>query len=414
MNRRLFPAALLCAAAVTFAASPANAAPSPSPSPAASPSASPSPTPTPGPAYGNMKWRELGPATAGGRVTAVTGSASNPKLYVIGSAGGGVWKSENGGQTWDPIFEKETVAAIGAVTLDPTNDATIWVGTGETNPRNDVSYGNGVYKSTDGGEKWTHLGLDGTKQISRIIVDPRNHNHVLVGALGDLFNDSEERGVYLTDDGGKTWTKTLYVSTSSGVSDMAVDPQNPNVVYAGMWHFRRQPWTTTSGGADDGLYKSTDGGKTWTQLKGHGLPEGTVGRIGLAVAPSNPNRVYALVESKDGILFRSDDAGATWTMVSNDTLVNQRPFYFSHVLVDPKNPDKVYGISEALSVSKDGGKKFAAIADSVHVDYHAMWIAPNDPSRMITGEDGGYGLSVDGGANWFFSANLPIGQVYRV
>jgi photosystem II stability/assembly factor-like uncharacterized protein len=361
-----------------------------------------------------MKWREVGPAAAGGRVTAVVGSATNPKLYVIGSAGGGVWKSENGGHTWDPIFEKESVAAIGAVALDPTNDDTIWVGTGETNPRNDVSYGNGLYKSTDGGKTWTHLGLEGTKQISRIIVDPRNHNHVLVGALGDIFADSADRGVYVTEDGGKTWSKTLHVSDASGVSDMAADPQNASVVYAGIWHFRRQAWTTTSGGSDDGLYKSTDGGKTWTKLTGHGLPEGTTGRIGLAVAPSNPNRVYALIESKDGILWRSDDAGANWTMVSNDTLVDQRPFYFSHLAVDPKNPDRVYGISEALSVSTDGGKKFKEIADSVHVDYHTMWIAPNDPTRMITGEDGGYGLSVDGGANWFFSANLPIGQVYRV
>lgn len=361
-----------------------------------------------------MRWREIGPATAGGRVTAVTGSAQNTKLYVIGSAGGGVWKSENSGQTWTPIFEKEAVGAIGAVTLDPTNDDVIWVGTGETNPRNDVSYGNGVYRSADGGKTWTHLGLAATKQISRIIVDPRDHNHVIVGALGDLFNDSTERGVYVTDDGGKTWTKTLYVGPMSGVSDMAYDAEHPNVVYAGIWQFRRQPWTTTSGGPDDGLYKSTDGGKTWTKLTGHGLPTGTTGRIGLAVAPSNGSRVYALIESKEGILWRSDDAGASWTMVSNDTLVNQRPFYFSHITVDPKNADKVYGVSMMLSVSTDGGKKFKAIADGVHVDYHAMWIAPNDPSRMITGEDGGFGLSLDDGANWFFSANLPIGQVYRV
>ena len=416
MNRRLFPAALLCAAAVAFAlAEPAHAAgATPAPSPSATPSASPSPTPTPGPAFGNMKWREIGPASAGGRIAAVTGSATNPKLYVVGSAGGGVWKSENGGQTWDPIFEKEAVGAIGAVTIDPTNDDIIWVGTGETNPRNDVSYGNGIYRSADGGKTWAHLGLTATKQISRVIVDPRNHNHVIVGALGDLFTDSTERGVYVTDDGGKTWSKTLYVGPMSGVSDMAIDPQNPSVVYAGIWQFRRQPWTTTSGGPDDGLYKSTDGGKSWTKLTGHGLPTGTTGRVGLAVAPSNGNRVYALIESKEGILWRSDDAGANWTMVSNDTLVNQRPFYFSHVLVDPKNADKVYGISEMLSVSTDGGKKFKEIADGVHVDYHAMWIAPNDPARMITGEDGGYGLSVDGGANWFFSANLPIGQVYRV
>jgi photosystem II stability/assembly factor-like uncharacterized protein len=361
-----------------------------------------------------MSWREIGPATAGGRVAAVAGSATDPKLYYIGSAGGGVWKSANSGQTWDAVFAKESVAAIGAVTIDPTDNSTVWVGTGEENPRNDVSYGDGVYKSTDGGESWTNMGLQATKQISRILVDPRNHNHVIVGALGDLFNDSEDRGVYVTDDGGKTWKKTLYVGPESGASDMAMDPQNPNVVYAGIWQFQRRPWTFLSGGDADGLYKSTDGGATWTKLTGHGLPTDTTGRIGLAVAPSNGNRVYALIESKQGILWRSDDGGNNWTMTSKNTLVDQRPFYFTHLGVDPKNPDVVYGVSEALSKSTDGGKTFKEIADSVHVDYHAIWIAPNDPTRIITGEDGGFALTLDGGENWFFSANLPISQVYRV
>ncbi len=380
----------------------------------ASPTPTPTPTPTPGPPFSNMNWREIGPATAGGRVAAVAGSATDPKLYYIGSAGGGVWKSANSGQTWDAVFAKEKVSAIGAVTIDPTDNSTVWVGTGEENPRNDVSYGAGVYKSTDGGESWTNVGLAATKQISRILVDPRNHNHVIVGALGDLFSDTEDRGVYVTDDGGKTWKKTLYAGPESGVSDMAMDPQNPNVVYAGIWQFQRRPWTFVSGGDADGLYKSTDGGTTWTKLTGHGLPTDTTGRIGLAVAPSNGNRVYALIESKQGILWRSDDGGTTWTMTSDNTLVDQRPFYFTHLGVDPKNPDVVYGVSEALSKSTDGGKTFKAIADSVHVDYHAIWIAPNDPTRIITGEDGGYALTLDGGDNWFFSANLPISQVYRV
>jgi len=361
-----------------------------------------------------MSWREIGPATAGGRVAAVAGSATDPKLYYIGSAGGGVWKSANGAQTWDPVFAKEDVSSIGAVTIDPTDNSTVWVGTGETNPRNDVTYGDGVYKTTDGGDSWTNVGLKATKQISRILVDPRNHNHVVVGALGDLFNDSEDRGVYVTDDGGKTWKKTLYVGPESGISDMAMDPQNPSVMYAGVWQFQRRPWTFVSGGDADGLYKSTDGGANWTKLTGHGLPTDTVGRIGLAVAPSNGNRVYALIESKQGILWRSDDGGANWTMTSDNTLVDQRPFYFTHLGVDPKNPDIVYGVSEALSKSTDGGKTFKAIADSVHVDYHAIWIAPNDGSRIMTGEDGGYALTQDGGDNWFFSMNLPIGQVYRV
>ncbi|HUZ49356.1 MAG TPA: hypothetical protein VMW12_06380 [Candidatus Dormibacteraeota bacterium] len=417
MNPRFSAAALLCAALSLMWAAPsraATAAPAAKPSAAASPSPKPSPTPTPGPPFSNMNWREIGPAAAGGRVAAVAGSATDPKLYYVGSAGGGVWKSDNSGQTWTAVFAKQKVAAIGAVAIDPTDNNTVWVGTGEDDPRNDVSYGDGVYKSTDGGKTWTDMGLKQTKYISRILVDPRDHNHVIVGAQGDIFADSTHRGVYVTNDGGKTWKQTLYVGPMSGVSDMAMDAQNPSILYAGVWQFRRQPWTFTSGGPDDGLYKSTDGGNSWTKLTGHGLPTGFTGRIGLAVAPSNGNRVYALIESSQGILWRSDNGGDTWTMESKNTLIDQRPFYFTHIAVDPKNADKVYAVSEALSMSTDGGKTFKAIADQVHVDYHAIWIAPNDPSRLIVGEDGGYALTLDGGDNWFFSANLPIGQVYRV
>jgi len=361
-----------------------------------------------------MPWREIGPATAGGRVAAVAGTAADANLYYVGAAGGGVWKSSNGGQTWNAVFEKQPVASIGAIAIDPTDEKIVWVGTGETNPRNDVSYGDGIYKTTDGGDTWTNVGLKPTKYISRIVVDPRNHNHVAVAALGDVFNDSPDRGIYVTQDGGKTWKQTLLAGPESGASDLAMSAQDPNVLYTGIWQFQRRPWTFTSGGDADGLYKSTDGGMTWTKLTGHGLPAGITGRIGLAVAPSDGRRVYALIESKDGILWRSDDGGANWTMQSKNTLVDQRPFYFSHIAVDPKNPDRVYGVSEALSVSKDGGKTFKEIADGVHVDYHAIWIAPNDPARIIVGEDGGYALTVDQGDNWFFSANLPIAQIYRV
>ena len=412
-NRTL--AAVFCGLSLcVFAALPAAAADAPAVSPTASASPTPTASPTPGPPYGNMKWREIGPATAGGRVAAVAGSATDPKLYYVGSAGGGVWKSSNGGQTWDAVFAKEPVAAIGAVTIDPTDNSTVWVGTGEDNPRNDVSYGDGIYKTTDGGGTWTKMGLAATKQISRIAVDPRNHNHVVVATQGDLFNDDPDRGVYVTDDGGKTWTKTLYTGPETGASDLAMDPQNPNVIYAGMWQFQRRPWTFVSGGETDGLYKSTDGGMTWKRLTGNGLPTDITGRIGLAIAPSNGNRVYALIESKQGILWRSDDGGDHWTMVSKNTLVDQRPFYFTHIAVDTRNPDVVYGVSEALSKSTDGGKTFKEIAEGVHVDYHAIWIAPNDPARIMVGEDGGYALTLDGGDNWFFSANLPIAQVYRV
>ncbi|HEY8315030.1 MAG TPA: hypothetical protein VIG51_12785 [Candidatus Baltobacteraceae bacterium] len=363
--------------------------------------------------YAHLSWRSIGPAVAGGRVAAVAGTASDPKLYYIGAAGGGVWKTANGAATWTPVFEKQDVSAIGAVTIDPTNENVVWVGTGEANPRNDVTYGDGVYKTTDGGKTWTNLGLKATRHISRILVDPKNPNHVIVGALGDVFKDSTDRGVYVTDDGGKSWTKTLYVGPQSGPSEMAMDPNDPNVIYAGIWQFRREPWTFHSGGPADGLYKSSDGGKTWTKLTGHGLPSGITGRIAVAVAPSDSKRVYAIIEAKGGILWRSDDAGANWTMVSDDTLVDQRPFYFTHLNVDPKNPDRVYAVSEMLAESTDGGHKFKEIAKDVHVDYHAMWIAPNDPDRMMTGEDGGYALTLDGGKNWSFSRNLPIGEVYH-
>src|SRR5215469_14085569 len=267
----------------------------------------------------NINWRETGPAIAGGRVTSVTGSAHDANLYYVGAAGGGVWKSTNGGASWDPVFDKETSGTIGAIAIDPTNDDTVWVATGEANPRQDVSYGDGTYKIADGGKTWTNMGLGATKNIARILIDPSDSQHVMVAALGNPFADSTDRGVYVTFDGGTTWSKTLDGGPESGASDIAFNPKAPNVIYAGIWEFQRRPWTFHSGGATDGLYRSNDGGKTWKRLTGGGLPEGLTGRIGIAVAPSDPNRVYALIESKHGILWRSDDAGATWTLVSSNT-----------------------------------------------------------------------------------------------
>ncbi len=382
----------------------------------ASPSASPSPTPIPTakPVYQSMSWREIGPGVPGGRAANVTGSIKNPNLYYVAAAGGGVWKTTDGGETWDPVFQKEPVASIGDVTIDPNDDNTVWVGTGEGNPRNDVIPGAGVYKSTDGGKNWKLMGLDRTRTITRVLVDPKDSNHVIVGALGDIFKRSVHRGVYVTYDGGKTWKKTLYLSDRSGASEIAMDPNNPNVLYAGMWHFERKPWTTRSGGSDDGLFKSTDGGKTWTKLSGHGLPEGTLGRIAIAVAPSNSKRVYALIEAAKGIMWRSDDAGASWTLVTSDSAVNQRPFYFSHVYVDPKNENHVYTTSLELQQSMDGGKTWHAMGNAPHGDFHGMWIASNDPKRFIVAEDGGVGRTLDGGHTWFFGRNLPIGEVYHV
>lgn len=366
------------------------------------------------PDYGHLQFRSVGPAVGGGRVAAVAATAADPSLYYIGAAGGGVWKSANGGATWTAVFEKEPVAAIGAVTIDPTNENVVWVGTGEANPRNDVTFGDGVYKTTDGGKTWTNMGLGDTWSISRILVDPRNPQHVIVGALGDPFRDSDARGVYVTNDGGQTWSKTLSVGPQTGAAELAMDPNDPDVIYASMWQFRRIPWTFHSGGPDDGIWRSTDGGKTWTRLTGHGLPTGIMGRSAVAIAPSDSKRIYAIIEAKGGILWRSDDGGANWAMISDDTIVDQRPFYFTHLAVDPKNENHVYAVSEQLSESVDGGKTFKAIASSVHVDFHAIWIAPNDPNRIIVGEDGGDAITLDGGKAWSFSRNIPIGQVYHV
>ncbi len=364
-------------------------------------------------AYANLSWRSIGPAVSGGRVAAVAGTPQDDQLYYLGTAGGGVWKSADGGATWQPVFEKKAVAAVGAVAIDPRDERVVWAGTGEANPRNDVSYGDGLYKTTDGAKTWRRVGLAGVWSIARIAIDPRDPRHVVVAAFGDPFKDSADRGVYVTFDGGGTWNKTLYLSPSSGASDVALDPRNAGIVYAGMWHFRRVPWTFTSGGADGGLFKSTDGGRTWKKLTGNGLPSGLTGRIGLAVAPSRPDRVFALIEAKGGILWRSDDAGAHWTLTSSDTLVDQRPFYFTHIAVDPRNADHVYAVSEMLAESKDGGRKFAEIAKDIHVDYHAIWIDPRNPKRIVVGEDGGYALTTDL-KHWSFSRNLTIGQIYHV
>ena len=400
--------------AALFLTSLCGAAPrEPEPRPSARPSPHPSATPTPDPNFGRLHWREVGPAGAGGRVAAVAGSASDPFLYFLGTAGGGVWKSNDGGTSWDPVFSKEAVSSIGAVEIDPTNNKVVWAGTGEANPRNDVSYGNGIYKSTDGGDTWHDVGLKNARNISRIAVNPKNPKIVVVAAFGDFFADNPNGGVWRTEDGGRSWQHTLYLGPQTGASDLAMDPKNPNILFAGMWQVRRLPWNLASGGSADGLYRSTDGGKTWYKLSGHGLPGGLMGRIGLAIAPSNTRRVYALIQSKSGILWRSDDGGDTWRLMTSDTLVDQRPFYFSHMAVDPSNPNRVYAVSEALSESKNGGKTFKSIADEVHVDYHAIWIAPTNPKRILVGEDGGYALSANGGDSWSFSANLVIGQVYH-
>ena len=360
-----------------------------------------------------LRWRSIGPAVSGGRLGAVAGTNRDPYLYYVGAAGGGVWKSTNAGQTWSPVFDAEDDASIGAIAIDPQNTNVVWVGTGEAAPRNDVIEGDGVYLTRDGGKTWRHVLVLPDTLVSKILIDPVDPQRILVGVLGDPFAASPQRGVYRTTDGGKTWNKTLYLAPDTGVSDMADAAKAPGVVYAGLWEFRRTGWSLRSGGPHDGLYESTDFGATWAKLAGHGLPSGEEGRIGIAVAASNPKRVYALIQSKEGLLWRSDDAGASWRMVSDNTLIDERPFYYTHVFVDPTNENQLWALSVHNTVSIDGGKTFRITARGVHGDNHSMWIA-SDGKRIIEGNDGGIAFSNDGGTTWTWDNALPISQLYHV
>lgn len=301
---------------------------------------------------GQMRWRILGPALPEGRASAVVGSDAHPLLYYAGTAGGGAWKSEDGGTSWQNITDSIGVASVGAIAVDARDDQTLWLGAGETNPRNDVIPESGLYRSNNDGHSWRKMSLPGASGISRILLDPKDANHIVVGVLGDVFAPSTERGVFVSFDRGASFTKSLYTSDQTGVSDMVMDPIDSNVIYAGMWHALRRPWIMTSGGSsDDGLYKSIDGGKTFAKIAGPGFPRPPLGRIGLAIAPSQPSRVYALVESRDGVLWRSDDSGLTWKLETKDALANQRPFYFSRLRVSPTEPNTVYALSTLLGTS---------------------------------------------------------------
>lgn len=361
----------------------------------------------------NIHFRSIGPAISGGRVTAVAGVAGNPDIYYVGGADGGVFRTDDGGTTWTAEFQHQAVASIGALAVDPQNPAVVWVGTGEANVRNDVSYGDGVYESTDSGRHWKNMGLRNTFQISRILINPLYPDTVLVAAMGEPWKDNPERGVYRTTDGGKTWEKVLYAGPSVGISDMAMDPKNPEIVFAATYRFRRTPWGYSDGGPEDAIYKSIDGGATWKRLSGHGLPTEPVGRIGLAIAASSPNIIYAVMGSNQGVLWRSDDYGEHWTLVSKDQGVDARPFYFSHIAVDPTDPNRVFALSMNLKESSDGGKHFHTIAKKIHVDHHAIWIDPTGSGRIIEGNDGGVALSVDNGKHWSFVHNIAIGQFYH-
>jgi photosystem II stability/assembly factor-like uncharacterized protein/HPt (histidine-containing phosphotransfer) domain-containing protein len=398
-------AVALCAAAAVAADDPSRAA---SPQPSASPIAAASPAA----AVPTLRWRGIGPSVSGGRVATVAGTDLDPALFYAGAAGGGLWKSVNGGIDWQPVFDKAGTQSIGAIAIAPKDANDVWVGTGEPWPRNDVIPGDGIYHSTDGGKTWTNAGLAQTSQIARVLIDPRDARHVIVAALGDPFRDSTERGVFRTTDGGKTWEKTLYAGPAVGASDLVRDPQNPDVLYAGLWRFRRSSWHLDSGGADDGIYKSSDGGTTWTRLSGKGLPTGTAGRIALAIAPSDRKRIYALIESSEGVLWRSDDAGASWSMVSSNTLANERPFYYSRIVVDPHEPNHLFSVSVKLAESNTGGKTWHASGRRLHGDHHDMWFSA-DGRVIIEANDGGVAFSRDNGATWVWHNTLPISQLYH-
>ena len=361
----------------------------------------------------NIKFRNLGPAVGGGRVTAVAGIPGQSSVYYIGAAAGGVFKTIDGGLSWKPIFEKEATASIGAIALAPSNPSLVWVGTGEGNPRNDVVTGHGVYFSPDAGASWRFMGLENVGQISAILVNPTNPDVVFVAALGRVWGSGPDRGVYRTTDGGKTWQKVLYVNEQTGASDLVMDPGNPMVLFAGMWEVRRYPWMLENGGPHSGIYRSTDGGTTWKRLS-EGLPKPPLGRIGLAIAPSNPQHVYALVDAKKGVLWESTDLGEKWKEVSNNRLLNARPFYFTQLFVAPNDESHLYFLSFDLVESRDGGKTAKVIGKGVHPDHHALWIDPKNPDRMINGNDGGVYISADAGKTWRYLDNLPIEQFYMV
>lgn len=365
--------------------------------------------------YGAIEARHIGSATMSGRLTAIDAVNKDPRIAYIGAASGGLWKTRNAGTTVKPVFD-EYNQSIGAICIDQQRPDTVWVGTGETWVRNSVSVGDGIYRTMNGGEKWEKKGLENSERIARIIIHPEDPNTVFVAVLGCLWNPSSERGVFKTTDGGNSWEKILFVDENTGCSDLAMDYENPDILYAGMWQFRRSPHFFNSGGSGSGLYKSTDGGKTWSELT-KDLPTGNLGRIALTVSPADKTTVWALIESEKSALYRSKDFGETWTMMNNEQVSGERPFYFSLIVADPVDTNRIYKPGYTLNVSDDGGKKFTypfAGGGNVHSDLHALWISPADNKFLYLGTDGGLYLSHDKGKTWKFMRNLPVSQFYRV
>jgi photosystem II stability/assembly factor-like uncharacterized protein len=363
-------------------------------------------------AFNSIPWRSIGPYR-GGRALAVAGVPGQSNVFYFGAAAGGVWKTTDAGGTWKPIFDKQTNLSIGAIAVAPSNPDILYVGTGENGLRGNMTWGDGVYRSADGGKTWASIGLKDSRQIGAIVVDPTNPDIVMVAAIGHAFGPNSERGVFRTTDGGRSWTKVLFKDDHTGAIDITLDPHNPQIVYAALWQVERTPWSLTSGGPGSGLYRSTDGGATWSQLQGHGLPAGPLGRMDVAVSGADSNRVYAMIEAKEGGLFRSDDAGQAWTRINDDGRLRQRAWYFSKIYADPKAVDTVYGLNTGMLRSTDGGKSFNLVP-ATHGDHHALWIDPTNPKALINSNDGGASVSLDGGATWSTQNNQPTAQFYHV
>lgn len=378
------------------------------------PSAAPTSTPTQADSLKALQWRSIGPFR-GGRSAAVTGVASQPMVFYFGGTGGGVWKTTDGGINWEPVSDGSVfgTGSVGAIGLSDSDPNTVYVGMGESPIRGNVSHGDGVYKSTDAGKTWKHIGLEDTRQISRIRVHPKNPDIAYVAALGHVWGPNEQRGIFRSKDGGKTWEKVLSRGNKAGAIDLVMDPTNPNILYAGFWEVYRKPWTLESGGPGGGIFKSTDGGDTWTEItRNPGLPKGLVGKIGIAVSPANPDRLWAIVEAEDGGVFRSDNAGRTWTKTNEQRNLRQRAWYYTRIYADPKSADTVYVLNTGFYKSNDGGRTFTGIGVP-HGDNHDLWIAPDEPQRMINSNDGGANVSFNGGKSWT-EQDQATAQFYRV